>query len=152
MSYDTRITDYLNQMIGHTHELVELLKAEAEFFKQNDIASMEANNQKKHAVNQLIGELVQNMQNLPSLMLHPGTVFEKIAQCAKTLSTVERNQLEDLQDKLTGEIGQYDNMMRINRQVINANLTFIKDLFFTLVNNKEEPPATYGRTGVLEKI
>jgi hypothetical protein len=153
MNYDPEIIRLIKELINNTGSLISLLKSDVVYFKENNLIAIEKNNEEKYLINKKLEEIIHDLFNHPSLMPYTGTLNDKLSQCAQLLSNKERDELEQLLDTMTVVVSTYNQIMRVNRQVVNSNLAFIKDLFFSLVvNNNEEPQSTYGKTGVLEKL
>lgn len=154
MNDDARILALVNDFIQQTRTLIYLMQEDAEYFKTNDLLSLEDNAVKKAQANDRIIAVVAHLSQMPALLASQGNLYEKLLQHVACMPMPQRDELDVLLYSLYDELARYSQLMTINRHLINANMAYIKDIFFAIVNHKvkEEAQPVYDRLGLLEQV
>jgi hypothetical protein len=152
MNYDRVLLTLVNDFIIYTRSLNALLEDDACYFKRNDVSGIEENNVKKNEINSLLEKVVAELLALPPLAVCHGTINERLFQYVATMSETNKVAFEELLSTMAFEIAHYRKLISINKQVINFNLSYIKDLLLAIVHNKtnDDSEITYDRLGALE--
>lgn len=152
MSYDGNINALMNAFIHHTRLLTALFVDDKEYFKQNNIQMIEQNNQKKNQLNQELSDIITALQKNRQLSMEGSSIYQRLANHAKQLKGDEHEEMTYLLQIMQNEMVNYSRVAAINRQVIQANVTYLKQLFATIVNapNPNQQADTYDCLGALE--
>lgn len=152
MSYDKDIVPLVNHFIANTRMLTSLFEAEAGCFHSNHLLQLEDNNEKKTRANDELMTIVNHLQTNPCVLDFQGTLHEKLTQYASSLPQEDGQTLRDLLIVMRQVINDNHHVMLVNKRVLDSNLTGIKDLLSSFVNNKINEVALpiYGQSGLLE--
>lgn len=152
MNYDGSITELLYAFINNTRMLTSLFTDDKEYFKQNNIEMIEQNNQKKTLLNHQLTDIITALQKNRQLSTQGSTIYQRLANHANQLTGDEHQEMTHLLQTMQDEIVNYSRVAAINRQVIQANVTYLKQLFAAIVNdpNRNQQADTYDCLGALE--
>ena len=125
----TEIQKKLEQLIDIQLQLEKILKQDIEYFKSNDLPSIEKSNRLKEELNQLISTCLNDFHINQALSSFPGNYIERIEQyCSKIKDTKFRNTLEQLIAQEKTLLESVYSQVQINTLIINSNLEFSKHL------------------------
>jgi len=154
MNDDVKLIALVTDLIDQTRSMIRLLQEDAEYHRSNDLESMHQNNSDKMQANNKLIDTISQLAKLPVLIAGQGNIYEKLLQYVKSLPSPQRDGLEGLLFNLHDDLTQYSELLIINRHLINANMAYVKDILFAMMNHKgkEDVQPTYDRTGLLERV
>ncbi len=119
-------------------------------FSNNDFTSLEQSDLNKAAIQATLSDVMSQLDNHPAITINYGDLFVKLSYYAGTLSSVDQTTLLDLIQNMREEYTTGLRLVLINRQVVNANLGYIKEVISQLTQTpKQLNSTTYDQTGVL---
>lgn len=144
----------VGELVQTVRDLIQLLDDDRVYFEANALDKIEQNNEKKAEANERLENLITALATSPDLLAYSGNLYEKLLQRVEHCTYPSRARLDRLLHTLQDELMRYSRLLLINRQVVHANLGFIKDVFYALINEsiKENQQPTYDRQGQLEQV
>ena len=139
---------HLEELISLHAKLETCLKQDIEFFKTNDLQSIEKSNAEKEKLHQFISEELSYFDANKSLASFSGNHVEKIEQYGDTLSDTQAQQkLKDLLALEKNILERVFAQVQINSLIIDSNLEFSKNLIHQIVNHTvEKQTETYDKS------
>lgn len=142
----------LKDFIGNTDILVTLLKEDREYFKQIDLWHLEENNIKKNDIYKQLNQVLVDLQKIPLLATFEGTIYQKLVLLTATMSLGNKREMEVMLEALQSSLQNYYQILGVNLQVIAKSSAFIKNLFMSVMANRNASDlgTVYTRMGTLE--
>ena len=148
MSFEQVIRPLINGLLQHSRLLAEHLKLDQSYLQSNNISLIEENNTKKIEVNNALLEIINKLDSSSLLATYSGHLFERVQQYAESLAINDKKWLQNQLKTLKEEILSYNQIMQVNRTIVNANLLHSKDLFCAILNEKNiNEPSVYKLSG-----
>ncbi|MGQ3892624.1 hypothetical protein [Legionella sp. CNM-4043-24] len=153
MSDDVKLLELIERFIQQTRHLTALLQKDLDYFRENDLSSIEKNNISKNEANERLIEILTEFNTIPDLTLSQGNLYEQLLQYTRN-RTSQSAELDYLLAVMHNELDAYSQLLNVNRQLVTANMDFIKDIFSGLMNHydADDKTTTYDRQGLLERV
>ncbi|MFI4919425.1 MAG: hypothetical protein ACHP65_07705 [Legionellales bacterium] len=108
-------------------------------FSVNDFVALEQSDLSKSQLNANLRILIDQLAAHAAITGLAGDLFEKLSSYADTLAAHQQSVLLELIHSLRKEYQTGLQLMHLNRQVVHANLTYVKELFSHLT---QSPPCS----------
>ncbi|WP_133128879.1 flagellar export chaperone FlgN [Legionella nagasakiensis] len=147
MTHETLLS-ILNEFIHNIRKMSDLLRKDQEYFTQNRLDLLEENAIHKIATTQRLNELMHALDRIPDLSADKGDVFGRITDFAKRH---KKQEITAALSTLQQEFSQCNELMTVNHNIINNNLSYLKDILASLTQHKIHADPVYDRSGQLAK-
>lgn len=142
-----KIECLVNDFLKHTHLLNACMKADQDSFLTQDFEALEQSDLKKMALNARLSEL---LAELGSQLAVTDNVLEALADYVNQLDSEHQSILKKQVDLIQSTCQAGLHIMNMNRQVIKANASYIKELVSHLTATPPNADSnTYDQSGVL---
>lgn len=144
------IIQLVEACVVETQALNQCLKNDQHYLKMNDLISMEQSDANKESIHQRLSGHFQQLVQHAVLNLSYGDLFVKLSYYAGGRETAQQNQLLTLIQQLREAYMTSAGLLQVNKQVVNANLAYVKDVISQLTQSDTRiSKNTYSQAGVL---
>lgn len=144
------IETLLIDFIAHLQILNQCMLEDQGLFSNDDLAALEKNDAYKLQVNSHLKLLIEQLLEHAAIKEFTGDLFVKLSSYTETLDAHHQPGFIELIETLSEEYKAGLQLMYINRQVVNANLTNVKELISHLTQNTVDPKSTtYDQSGII---
>ncbi len=148
MHFKQTIRPLIQSLLDNSRQLAELLKLDQSCLKTNNIDLIENNNAKKLEINQSLLDIINQLNSDPQLAILDGNLLHQLQQYAATLPVNDSQWLSQQINALTAEIPAFNQIMQVNRTVLQASLARTRDLFCSIMNLQTSgEPSVYKPSG-----
>lgn len=149
--YFFEIEELVEQFIEKNRALNSCMKADQHFLSMNDFNAMEASDLQKVEIQTRLSEVLAQLLNHPALKVSYGDLFVKLSYYAGQLERLQQTKLLQLVQAMREEFMAGTRLLMINRQVVNTNLSNIKEIISHLVDHptKASSAVTYNHSAEL---
>jgi hypothetical protein len=134
-AYFFEIEQLVEQFIEKNRALNNCLQADQQFLSMNDFNAMEASDLQKVEIQTGLSEVLAQLLTHPALKVSYGDLFVKLSYYAGQLEGQQQAKLLKLVQAMREEFMAGTRLLMINRQVVNANLSNIKEIICHLTDS-----------------
>lgn len=141
------IESNLKTLIAHYHALLTQLTEDKQLFAKNQLSQIDENNERKMLTLQNIQSLSQHLKAQIQIP-QENALISGLQAHIKQLANTQQAALLKLISTLETALKQCNEHMIVNRQVINANLSHLRDIFRALTPNPQTDDTVYDKSSV----
>lgn len=152
MNDDFVVIDCLvSEFVLQNKALNQCMLDDQHYFSNNDLLSLEQSDLKKTEIQAALIGLMHQFDNHPAFKVTYGDLFVKLSYYAGTLSEPKQTILLEHIQQMREEYTTGLRLVLMNRQIVNTNLGYMKDIISQLTHSpKRVDSTTYDHTGAIE--